>query len=38
MANQYDVVIVGSGAGASTVALQLSRAGAKVLVLEKGPR
>ncbi|HUI84306.1 MAG TPA: GMC family oxidoreductase [Candidatus Binatia bacterium] len=37
----YDVVIVGSGAGGGTVAQQLSslcRQGARIAVLEKGPR
>ena len=33
----YDICIVGSGAGASPIAHQLSLAGAKVIVLEKGP-
>ena len=33
--NKYDVCIVGSGAGASPVAYTLTKAGAKVLVLEK---
>ena len=33
----YDICIVGSGAGASPVAYTLAKAGAKVLVLEKGP-
>lgn len=32
----YDICIVGSGAGASPVAYTLAKAGAKVLVLEKG--
>lgn len=33
----YDVCIIGSGAGAGPVALELSKAGFKVLILEKGP-
>ncbi|ALO33343.1 oxidoreductase [Colwellia sp. MT41] len=33
----YDICIIGSGAGASPIAHQLALAGAKVLVLEKGP-
>lgn len=33
----YDICIIGSGAGASPVAYTLTNAGAKVLVLEKGP-
>ncbi len=34
----HDVVIVGSGAGGSALALTLVNAGLQVLVLEKGPR
>lgn len=33
----YDVCLVGSGAGAGPVAYTLSKAGFKVLILEKGP-
>lgn len=37
MATDYDVCIIGSGAGGSPVALTLARAGYSVLVLERGP-
>lgn len=33
----YDIIIIGSGAGASPVAFTMANANAKVLVLEKGP-
>lgn len=32
----YDICIIGSGAGASPIAYELSRAGAKVCIVEKG--
>lgn len=34
---KYDVCVIGSGAGAGPVIYELSRAGFRVLVLEKGP-
>lgn len=37
MIDQFDVCIIGSGAGGGPVALSLSRAGFSVLLLEKGP-
>ena len=37
MRDEFDVVIIGSGAGGSPVAYELARAGRSVLILEKGP-
>lgn len=35
-ANEYDVIIVGSGTGGATLARELSRQGRKILMLERG--
>jgi choline dehydrogenase-like flavoprotein len=37
MKSEFDVCIIGSGAGAGPVAYELAQSGFKVLVLEKGP-
>jgi choline dehydrogenase-like flavoprotein len=36
MLDQYDAIVIGTGAGGGTLALQLARAGKKILVLERG--
>jgi choline dehydrogenase-like flavoprotein len=37
MPTEYDAIIIGTGAGGGTLALQLAQAGKKILVLERGP-
>jgi choline dehydrogenase-like flavoprotein len=37
MADQYDAIIIGTGAGGGTLALHLAQAGHRILVLERGP-
>ncbi len=34
---RYDVIVVGSGAGGSSVALELTKSGKRVLIIEAGP-
>src|SRR5580692_7108880 len=36
MPDQYDAIIIGTGAGGGTLALHLARAGKRILVLERG--
>ncbi|HZQ07753.1 MAG TPA: FAD-binding protein, partial [Anaerolineae bacterium] len=36
MANDYDVIIIGSGAGGGTLAYALSDWGKKILLVERG--
>jgi len=35
--SDFDVIIIGSGAGGAPIAYRLAKAGKSVLVLEKGP-
>ena len=37
MPDRYDVIVIGSGAGGGTLALQLAQAGKRILILERGP-
>jgi choline dehydrogenase-like flavoprotein len=36
MACEYDAIVIGTGAGGGTLALQLAQAGKKILILERG--
>ena len=36
MASDYDVIIIGSGAGGGTLARQLAPTGKRILILERG--
>jgi choline dehydrogenase-like flavoprotein len=37
MSDQFDAIIIGTGAGGGTLALHLAQAGKRILVLERGP-
>jgi choline dehydrogenase-like flavoprotein len=37
MTSEYDVIVIGTGAGGGTLALHLAQAGKKILILERGP-
>ena len=37
MAQHYDAIVIGTGAGGGTLALHLARAGKLILILERGP-
>ena len=36
MADRYDVIVIGSGAGGGTLAHRLAPSGKKILILERG--
>lgn len=36
MLNHYDIIIIGTGSGGSTIAWQLAKTGKKILILERG--
>lgn len=36
MSNQYDIIIIGTGSGGSTIAYKLASSGKKILILERG--
>jgi len=38
MAEEFDVIVIGSGAGGAPIAYELAGANARILILEKGPR
>jgi choline dehydrogenase-like flavoprotein len=37
MPEQFDAIVIGTGAGGGTLALHLARAGKRILILERGP-
>ncbi len=37
MSNEYDAIVIGTGAGGGTLAFHLANAGKKILILERGP-
>jgi choline dehydrogenase-like flavoprotein len=37
MSSPYDAIVIGTGAGGGTLALQLAQAGKNILILERGP-
>ena len=37
IANHYDIIIIGTGAGGGTLAYSLAQSGKKILLLERGP-
>ena len=37
MTQEYDAIVIGTGAGGGTLALHLAQAGKKILILERGP-
>ena len=37
MPNEFDAIVIGTGAGGGTLALHLAQAGKNILILERGP-
>src|SRR5436305_13628590 len=36
MSNHYDIIIIGTGSGGSTIAYKLAQSGKRILILERG--
>jgi len=38
VSNEYDIIIIGSGVGGGTIALELAKTGKKILIIERGDK